>query len=97
MAMWSTHRHGDAYTLDHLSNNDFNRHMHAIALQQVTAPLRLVAALQHLAAGIVLSAIAVELVPVILAAPNSVDCTIGIAVGFISALMVRKFSFLSSR
>jgi hypothetical protein len=65
-------------------------HMHPArpTNKQLTVPVRIVSALQHLAAGIVLSAIAVELVPVILATPNTTGCTVGIVVGFIGALMV---------
>ena len=42
----------------------------------------IVSGLQHLAAGIVLSAVAVELVPEILAAPDDVATTTGMTIGF---------------
>ena len=45
--------------------------------------------MQHLAAGIVMSAIATELVPVVLDSPNTVACAGAIAVGFAAALVVR--------
>jgi len=52
-----------------------------IAFAIVVEPT-LVAALQHLAAGIVLSAVAVELVPTILASPRDFSTTFGMTVGF---------------
>jgi hypothetical protein len=55
---------------------------------QITVPQTLVAALQHLAAGIVMSAIATELVPVILDSPNTIECAGAIGVGFAAALLV---------
>ena len=51
----------------------------AIGLQ---VPDMFTAALQHLAAGIVLSAVAVELVPKILEAPDDAGTTLGMTVGF---------------
>ena len=41
---------------------------------------------QHLAAGIVLSAVAVELMPLIMSAPNDVYHTGGIIVGFLAGI-----------
>lgn len=54
----------------------------SVLMFSVKAPVRLVAALQHLAAGIVLSAVSVELVPIIRAAPATVSSVGGIVVGF---------------
>lgn len=54
----------------------------SILMFSVQAPVRLIAALQHLAAGIVLSAVAVELVPLISAAPTTAPNIGGIIVGF---------------
>ena len=49
----------------------------------VQVPVKIVSALQHLAAGIVLSAVAVELVPPILDAPDDLATTFGMTVGFV--------------
>ena len=49
----------------------------------VAAPKVLIAALQHLAAGIVTCAVAVELVPIISDAPNDLANTAAITVGFV--------------
>eukprot|EP00164_Ancoracysta_twista_P015294 GFYU01025223.1.p1 GENE.GFYU01025223.1~~GFYU01025223.1.p1 ORF type:complete len:358 (+),score=86.48 GFYU01025223.1:80-1075(+) len=48
----------------------------------LTVPEKLVAALQHLAAGIVLSAVAVELIPILSASPNDAGSIGAIIVGF---------------
>ena len=52
----------------------------------VTVPQRVVSAMQHLAAGIVLSAVAVELVPPILAAPNDLYTTLAMTLGFLAGI-----------
>lgn len=61
----------------------------------VTVPSQVTAALQHLAAGIVMSAVTVELVPPIFAAPSDVANTTGMTVGFVLGisffLILRKY------
>lgn len=49
----------------------------------VAAPKVLIAALQHLAAGIVTCAVAVELMPIISDAPNDLANTAAISIGFV--------------
>lgn len=49
---------------------------------------RFVAAMQHLAAGIVLCAVAIELCPILVEAPNDVATTGGILVGFALGVIV---------
>lgn len=49
-------------------------------------PVVVAAAMQHLAAGIVLSAVAVELVPQILAAPNDLATSAGMTLGFVAGI-----------
>jgi ZIP family zinc transporter len=58
----------------------------SLAAYKLEVPVLIVAAMQHLAAGIVLSAMAVELVPIISAAPQDLPCTIGITSGFIGGI-----------
>ena len=52
----------------------------------VRVPDVVVSALQHLAAGIVLSAVAVELVPGIMAAPSDAMTTAGMTIGFVAGI-----------
>ena len=52
----------------------------------VTVPTRIVSAMQHLAAGIVLSAVAVELVPPILMAPNDAYTLVAMTLGFLAGI-----------
>lgn len=49
----------------------------------VTVPIRLLAAFQHLAAGLLVSSVAVELVPPIMEAPNDLRSNLAIIGGFI--------------
>ena len=49
----------------------------------VSVPIRLLAAFQHLAAGLLVSSVAVELVPPIMEAPNSLRYNIAIIGGFV--------------
>jgi len=58
----------------------------SIAAYKLEVPNVFVAAMQHLAAGIVLSAMAVELVPIISAAPQTLACTMGISGGFLGGI-----------
>lgn len=60
----------------------------ALASYFVTVPAKGVAALQHFAAGIVLSAVAVELVPIISAAPRDAATTCAIAAGFLIGIAI---------
>jgi len=58
----------------------------SLAAYKIEVPAKVAAAMQHLAAGIVLSAMAVELVPIISAAPQNLPCTIGIVAGFLGGI-----------
>ena len=61
--------------------------MASILALSVRVPVHVVSAMQHLAAGIVLSAVAVELVPEILAAPTDIATTFGMTVGFVFGIV----------
>ena len=49
----------------------------------VSVPVRVLAGFQHLAAGLLISSVAVELVPIVMEAPADLSNTIGIVSGFI--------------
>ena len=49
----------------------------------VTVPVKLLAAFQHLAAGLLISSVAVELVPPIMQAPNDLKSNVAIVCGFV--------------
>jgi ZIP family zinc transporter len=52
----------------------------------ISVPEKVVAAMQHLAAGIVLSAVSIELVPEIMRAPNDAATIAGMTVGFVAGI-----------
>jgi ZIP family zinc transporter len=58
----------------------------SVAVYGLTVPVRIMSALQHLAAGIVLSAVAVELVPIINEAPRDAANNAAIVVGFMGGI-----------
>lgn len=52
----------------------------------ISVPEKVVSAMQHLAAGIVLSAVSIELVPEIMRAPNDLATIAGMTIGFVAGI-----------
>jgi len=60
----------------------------SLAAMKIAVPKKLVAGFQHLAAGIVMSAVAVELVPMVLHSPNTSGNLAGMIIGFTLGITV---------